>query len=204
MNISTAKRILIPALIMLFFSGPLLAKDKVPAKYIKPDIDLATYSKVQIRPLNLDNMLVLKPAWEQDNTEEWQLKIKERATIQKIFMDAMQKELSATGGYKLVATSASDVLLIEVEILTITPYVKPGTKNKDGGQMIETLGSGDLVFSAEFRDSKTRELLILVEGERTIGDKYRKLSRENHMKNVAGLFEKWGRKIRETLDNSRN
>jgi len=204
MNIFTVKRILIPALMILFFSGSLLAKDKIPAKYIKPDIDLAAYKKVQIRPLNLDDMLVLKPAWEQDNTEQWQLKIKEISTIQKLFMDAMQKELSASGSYKLVTTSAADVLLIEVEILTITPYVKPGTKNEDGGQTIETLGSGDLVFSAEFRDSKTRELLILVEGERTIGDKYKKLSRENHMKNVAGLFEKWGRKIRETLDNDRN
>jgi len=189
---------------MLFFSGHLLAKDKIPAKYIKPDINLAAYSKVQIRPLNLDNMLVLKPVWEQGNTEEWHLKIKDLTTIQKVFMDAMQKELDVTGGYKLVTTPAANVLLIEVEILTITPYVKPGTKNEEGGQMIETLGSGDLVFSAEFRDSKTRELLILVEGERTIGDKYRKLSRENHMKNVADLFEKWGRKIRETLDNARN
>lgn len=204
MNVFTAKRILTPALIILFFSGSLIAKDKIPAKYINPDIDLAVYNKVQIKPLNLDNMLILKPTWEQDNTEEWQLKTKDLATIQKLFMDAMQKELDTAGGYELVTTSAADVLLIEVEILTITPYVKPGTKNEDGGQMIETLGSGDLVFSAEFRDSKTRELLILVEGERTIGDKYRKLSRENHMKNVTGLFEKWGRKIRETLDNNRN
>ena len=78
--------------------------------------------------------------------------------------------------------------------------MKPGTPGNDGEFIIETLGSGDLVFSAEFRDSKTRELLVLVEGERPIGEKYRKLSPENHLKNISSLFEKWGGKIRDAMD----
>ncbi len=47
---------------------------------------------------------------------------------------------------------------------------------------------------------KTRELLILVEGERTIGDEYKKLSRENHIANIKSLFATWGKKVRKALD----
>ena len=57
-----------------------------------------------------------------------------------------------------------------------------------------------MMANSEFRDSVTRELLALVEGERPIGDKYRKLSPENHLKNLSNLFSKWGVKIRESLD----
>ena len=115
-------------------------------------------------------------------------------------MDAMQEEVEKKGGYPMVSQPDDDVMRIEVELLSITPYVKPGTPASDGRFEISTLGSGDVVVSAEFRDSTTRELLILIEGERTIGDKYREVSRENHTKNVKGLFAKWGKVIREALD----
>ena len=185
--------------LMLLVSGTLMAKT-LPASYVKPGVDLSTYTKVMIRPLNIENIEVLKPAWEQDNDEEWSFEPEDVAAIQEWFMDAMQNELEKKGGYPLVSEPAADVMRIEVELLSITPYVKPGTPYNDGEYKIQTLGSGDVVVSAEFRDSSTRELLILIEGERTIGDKYKKLSPENHTKNVKGLFAKWGKVVREGLD----
>ena len=185
--------------LMLLVSGTLMAKT-LPASYVKPGVDLSTYSKVMVRPLNIENIEVLKPVWEQDNDEEWSFEPEDVAAIQEWFMDAMQNELEKKGGYPLVSEPAADVMRIEVELLSITPYVKPGTPYNDGEYKIQTLGSGDVVVSAEFRDSSTRELLILIEGERTIGDKYKKLSPENHTKNVKGLFAKWGKVVREGLD----
>jgi len=191
---------LITALLLVIVSSSLMAKDSTPASYVKPGIDLSSYTKVMVKPLNMDNIEVLKPAWEQDDSEDWVLDIDNHKVIQELFMDAMQKELETKGGYALVSDPAADVLRIEVEVLSITPYVKPGTPGNDGEFKIETLGSGDLVFSAEFRDSITRELLVLAEGERPIGEKYRKLSPENHLKNISSLFEKWGGKIRGAMD----
>ena len=185
--------------LMLLVSGTLMAKT-LPASYVKPGVDLSTYTKVMVRPLNIENIEVLKPVWEQDTDEEWSFQPEDVAAIQEWFMDAMQNELEKKGGYPLVSEPAADVMRIEVELLSITPYVKPGTPYNDGEYKIQTLGSGDVVVSAEFRDSTTRELLILIEGERTIGDKYKKLSPENHTKNVKGLFAKWGKVVREGLD----
>ena len=191
---------LITGLMLLLITGALMAKNTLPASYVKPGIDLSSYTKVMVKPLNIDNIEVLKPAWEQDNDEEWSFKPEDRAAIQEWFLDAMQRELETNGGYTLVSAPADDVMRIEVELLSITPYVKPGTQSSDSEHVISTLGSGDVVVSAEFRDSQTRELLILIEGERTIGEKYKELSRENHIKNVKGLVAKWGKRIREALD----
>jgi hypothetical protein len=194
---------LIAGLMLVMVSGTLLAKT-LPASYIKPGVDLSTYNKVLVKPLSIGEIEVLKPAWEQDNDDVWAFSPEDADAIQEWFMDAMQKELEEKGGYSLVSQPAADVMRIEVELLSITPYVKPGTPASDGKFTVSTLGSGDVVVSAEFRDSTTRELLILIEGERTIGDKYKELSPENHTKNVKGLFAKWGKVVRDGLDKAHN
>ena len=191
---------LIAGLMLLLVSGSLLAAKTLPASYVKPGIDLSTYSKVLIKPLNMDNIEVLKPIWEQDNDDVWSFEPESAEAIQEWFLDAMQEEVEEKGGYPLVSQPASDVMRIEVELLSNTPYVKPGTPANDGKFKTETLGSGDVVISAEFRDSTTRELLILVEGERQIGTEYKRLSVENHTDNIKSLFARWGKKIREALD----
>jgi hypothetical protein len=191
---------LVTGLLLLLVSGSLLAQAAGPASYVKPGIDLSVYKRVLVKPLNIDNIEVLKPSWEQDNDEVWSFEPEDGQAIQEWFLDAMQNELETEGGYALVSEPDADVMRIEVELLSITPYLKPGTQGSDGEFEISTLGSGDVVVSAEFRDSTTRELLILIEGERTIGDKYREVSRENHTKNVKGLFAKWGKVVREALD----
>jgi hypothetical protein len=191
---------LITGLLLLLVSGSLLAQAAGPASYVKPGIDLSIYTKVLVKPLNIENIEVLKPAWEQDNDDVWSFEPEDVKAIQNWFLDAMQNELETKGGYALVSEPDADVMRIEVELLSITPYLKPGTQGSDGEFEVSTLGSGDVVVSAEFRDSTTRELLVLIEGERTIGDKYREVSRENHTKNVKGLFAKWGKVVREALD----
>ena len=191
---------LITGLMLLLVAGSVMAKNTIPATYVKEGIDLSVYNKVMVKPLSLDNIEVLKPAWEEGNDDIWAFNPENRSDIQKWFLDAMQQEIEINGGYKLVNAPGDDVLRVEVEVLSITPYVKPGTQSSDSDHVISTLGSGDIVISAEFRDSKTRELLILIEGERTIGEKYRELSAENHIKNLKGMFTKWGKKIREALD----
>lgn len=201
--VSTGPKLIV-GLMLLLLSGSLFAAKPLPASYVKPGVDLSTYEKVLIKPLNMDNIEVLKPVWEQDNDDVWSFEPEDVDAIQEWFMDAMQEEVEKKGGYPMVSQPAADVMRIEVELLSITPYVKPGTPANDGEFKTQTLGSGDVVVSAEFRDSKTRELLILIEGERTIGTEYKKLSPENHTANVKGLFARWGKVIREGLDKAHN
>lgn len=197
--LSTGSRLTL-VLILLLVSSSLMAARLLPASYVKPGVNLSDYTKVLVKPLDMDNVEVLKPVWEQDNDEEWSFNPENRVQIQEWFMDAMQSQLEEKGGYAMVSKPANDVMRIEVEVLSVTPYVKPGTPYNDGKFKTSTLGSGDIVISAEFRDSKTRELLILVEGERPIGTEFKKLSPENHEKNIKNMFDSWGMKIRKALD----
>jgi hypothetical protein len=202
-NVISTGRKLATGLMLLLFAGSLMAASTIPATYVKPDLDLTKYKKVKVKPLDISNAEVLKPSWEQGSTEEWTFEEGVGEEIQKLFMDAMHEQLEHVGGYPIVTESGPDVLRVEVEVLSITPYTKPGSKSGDEGYQIETLGSGDLVISAEFRDSQTRELLILVEGERAIGDEYRTLSPENHIDNLKSLFSAWGVKIAAAMSEGR-
>ena len=195
-----AGRKLIPVLLMLIFAVSSLSANPAAPLYSKSNLNFSQYNKVLIRPLNIENIQVLKPVWEQDNPEVWTFDQGAGTAVQALFMDAMKQELETNGGYPLVTDSASDALRVEVELLSITPYVKPGTKSGDDGYEIETLGSGELILSAEIRDSKTRELLMLIEGERSIGDTHKKLTRENHEENLRQLFTSWAVNIRKALD----
>jgi hypothetical protein len=89
--ISTGPK-LMAGLIMLLATGALMAENQ-PASYVKPGIDLSTYNKVMVRPLNMDNIEVLKPSWEQDNDDVWAFNPEGRSAIQEWFLDAMLKEL---------------------------------------------------------------------------------------------------------------
>lgn len=182
---------------LLGFAGAVLAAPE-PA-YVRHDLDLSKYSKFQLRTLNMDNIQVLKPAWE-DDPEPWSYQPEDREAIQMMFRSIMSEELSKDGGYRVVAERGDDVMTLEVELLSITPYVKPGTKGEGGGFVISTLGSGEVVVSAEFRDSITRELLILLEGERPVGTEYREVSRANHEENIRQLFTSWGQRVRAAMD----
>jgi hypothetical protein len=183
--------------VFMVFSFTALAGPE-PA-YLRHDLDLSKYSKFRLNALSLENIQVLKPVWE-DDPEPWSFQPEDREAVQKLFRDIMTEELSKDDGYAVVNDRGDDVMSLEVEILSITPYVKPGTAGQQGDFVISTLGSGEVVVSAEFRDSMTRELLILLEGERTIGDEYKELSRENHEANVRKLFMTWGQNVRAAMD----
>lgn len=165
----------------------------------RPDTDFSEYSKILIEPLDLRDVKVLKPTWEQDDLTQWTFTPGAAETIQNMYMEIMSRELSKDGGFALVAEDGDGVLQLELEFLSITPYIKPGASDADG-HVIQTLGSGDVVVSAELRDSRTGTLLFLVEGERKIGTKYREIGPESHVANVEETFAAWGQRLRRYLD----
>ena len=176
------------ALSMFLITGFAFAETVPGASYTRPDADLSKYDKVLLRALRVDDMKVLKPTWADDDGSEWVMRIEALKGIQDMYSEIMTKHLEADGGFPVVDEAGDGVLRVEVELLSITPYMKPGSKATDGKFVYSTLGSGEVVVSAEIRDSVTRELLVLIEGERTIGTEYRELSVENHQENVRGLL----------------
>lgn len=170
----------------------------------RPGVDWSGYGKVLLKPLDISDVKVLKPAWDQDDPEPWEFQPSSRELIQDLFWKNMIEAISGEGGYDMAGMAGPGVLQLEVEFLSITPYIKPGSNPQAEGYVVETLGSGDVVVSAELRDSVTGSLLALVEGERQIGTEYRELSVDSHVANLEATFSKWGTRLREALDRARN
>jgi hypothetical protein len=185
-------------LLAMVFSSAVLAQ--VEPTWVKQGVEWGQYGKFLVKPLDVGDLKVIKPAWAQDDPAEWSLSMEDLAGIQAIFRDVMGDVLAGNGGYPLVHTEGHDVLEVRVELLSITPWVKPGGDKDLAGLQVTTLGSGEIAASVELRDSATRELLMLIEGDKAVGEQYTQYSRANNIANVESMFRSFATRLRGAMD----
>ena len=123
----------------------------------------------------------------------WNISAENAAFLQKQYHRAMNNQLQKMGGYALVDEPESDALAVEIEIISLTPYAKEGDK-------VVTKGSGEMTFRAEVRDSMTRDLLLMFEGDTPVGEDYQENTEFSVDQNVEALFNEWGEFLRLGLD----
>ena len=190
---------LLAGLFVLLFSSTAFAQHVEPT-WVKEGVNWEQYSKFLVKPLNIADVKLVKPPWAADDTSEWTLEIQDLEAIQAIFRDAMKDVLSGNGGYPLVYLDGKDVLEVEVEILSIMPYLKPGGDESLAGYEVKTLGSGEVTARVELRDSTTRELLLLLEGEKAAGENYKEFTPANAASNVEGMVRAFATRLRTAMD----
>lgn len=184
--------------VAMAFASTTLAQ--VEPTWVKEGVDWKRYSKFMVRPLEIDNVKVIKPAHAQDDPSEWTLEVQDLEAIQAIFRDVMNKVLSGNNGYPLVYVDGKDVLEVEVELLSVTPWLKPGGDESLEGYVVKTLGTGEVTGRAELRDSTTRELLLLIEGDKAMGQQYKEFTRENNTANIEAMFTRFATRLRNAMD----
>jgi len=186
--------------VMLLSSVVMAGTDPLDPTWVRPDTDFSKYTKFLVKPLNLSDVKILRPPWAQDDPVEWKLETISLESIQEIFLEAMKEVLEADGGYPLVDEPGDDVLEVDMELLSIMPYVRPGSDGTDDGHEIVTLGSGEVTGTAELRDSNSRALLILLEGERVAGEEYKQFTAENNIYNLRAMFTAFAQRLRVAMD----
>ena len=185
-------------LVAMFFTSAALAQ--VEPTWVKEGVNWQQYGKFLVHPLDVDNVRVIKPPYAQDDPSDWSLDVQDLAGIQAIFRDVMHRELSGNDGYPLVYAPGADVVEVEVELLSITPWLKPGGDESLQGYVVKTLGSGEVAGRVELRDSNTRELLLLIEGDKAVGEKYTEFTRANNASNVEAMFTSFAKRVRAAMD----
>ncbi len=193
-------KLIVGLAVMMFSSVALAGSDSLDPTWVRPDTDFSKYTKFLVKPLNLSNVSILRPPWAQDDPIEWELETIALDAIQDMFQEAMKEALEADDGYPVVDQAGEDVLEVDMEILSIMPYIRPGSDGEDDGHEIVTLGSGEVTGTAELRDSTTRALLILIEGQRVAGEEYKQFTKENNMANLHGMFSAFGQRLRVAMD----
>jgi len=189
---------ILAGLFVMLFSTSTFAQ--VEPTWVKEGVEWEQYNKFLVKPLNIDDVKVVKPPWAEDDTSEWTIEIEGLEAMQAIFRDVMKEELSGNGGYPLVYVDGEDVLEVEVELLNIMPWLKPGGDESLAGYEVKTLGSGEITARVELRDSNTRELLLLIEGDKAVGEQYKEFSAANNISNVEAMFRSFGKRLRNAMD----
>lgn len=191
---------LLTGLFAIVFSTAAMADIEIEATWTKEGVDWAKYTKFEVKPLNIEDVKVIKPAYAEDDPTEWTLDIKNLEGMQAIFRDVMKSTLSENDGYPVVYVDGADVLEVEVEILNIMPWLKPGSDSQFEGHEVKTLGSGEITARVELRDSLTRELLLMIEGEKAVGQQYKQFTTENNVKNIEFMFTRFATRLRNSMD----
>ena len=199
-SLFSLRRGLIAGLFAMLFSTVALADAPTEPTWVKEGVNWGQYSKFLVMPLNIDNVKVVRPPWAEDDPKEWTIELDNLAAIQAIFRDAMQDTLTADDGYPVVYAASKDALEVEVEILAIMPWLRPGSGTTKDGMEVETLGSGEITASIELRDSTTRELLLLLEGDKAVGDEYQQFTAANNAANLEKMFTRFAKRLRTAMD----
>lgn len=191
---------LLTGLFVMLFSTTSFADIQLEPTWVKDGVNWGQYLKFQVKPLTIDDVKVIKPPYAEDDPSDWSLEVEDLAAMQAMFRDIMKDVLEDDNGYPLVYTDGRDVLQVEVEILSIMPWLKPGGGSDMDGYEVKTLGSGEITARVELRDSRTRELLLLIEGEKAIGEKYKEFTTENNVSNVKFMFTQFATRLRNSMD----
>jgi hypothetical protein len=167
--------------------------------YIKDDLDLSRYSKVYVDSLKVLDARVVAPPWfdgDDKGPKKWALTKKDTEFLRSSYRAAMIAEIQDKGGYPVVEELADDVIILDVEIVTLMPYARKG-------ENVQVRGFGELTAQATLRDGMTSELLGIFEGPQDVGTEYQQNTRLNAENNLKALFQVWGERMRRVMDDSR-
>jgi hypothetical protein len=191
-------KLLVGLFVMLFTAHA--SAQVVEPTWVKEGVNWAQYDKFLVKPLNIDDVRIVRPPWAADDPRPWTMDLEGLEAIQAIFRDAMKDVLSADDGYPLVYVDGKDVLEVEVELLSIMPWLRPGGDEDLEGYEVKTLGSGEITARVELRDSTTRELLLMIEGDKAVGEKYKQFTAQNNVTNVDRMFRSFAQRLRNSMD----
>lgn len=172
---------------------------EVEVSYVRPGVDYSQYQSFLIKPLELNDTLLIPPPWVEGKAGQprpWRISQKNALFLQGQYSNAMKAELEQKGGYKLVAEPAVGVLEVEIEIVSLTPYAEPGDK-------VITRGSGEMTIHAEVRDARSGDLLVIYEGDTPVGEDYHEHTQFSVDQDVEALFAAWGEYLRLALDEAK-
>jgi hypothetical protein len=177
----------------------LAAGSEVKIDVVREDVDFTRYNKFLIQPLDVSDTRLVPPPWAEGSDAKpraWKISEENAAFLQQQYHRAMNAQLQKLGGYALVDEPEGDALAVEIEIISLTPYANKGDK-------VVTKGSGEMTFRAEVRDSMTRDLLLMFEGDTPVGQDYQENTEFSVDQNVEALFNEWGEFLRLGLDEAR-
>ena len=173
-------------------AGEVLSVDK---DFQSPVLSLKGYTKVFVRPLDLNHAKVISPPWIEKSSFHWKVTDKNRDFLRGHFHKAMKEGLTENNGhYTIVEKEGKGVLTVDVKLISFMPYALQ--EDKDA----RTKGTGDIHISVQLRDGESGHLIYIYEGTQEIGSEYQPNTEMARLTGGDKLFHRWGKTLRKKLD----
>ncbi|MGI9342585.1 MAG: DUF3313 family protein [Gammaproteobacteria bacterium] len=163
------------------------------AEYERPGVDYASYDKLIINDLDVDETKILPPPWTEGKAFKWKVSERNIGALQKEFHESMREQISGNGGYPVVTESDDGVMELTLKIVSFMPYAERKEK-------VTTKGSGEMHISVEVRDAQSGTLLAIYEGPQEVGKEYNENTDFARQQNLKLLFDSWGARVRNAMD----
>lgn len=170
------------------------------AAWVKPGIDLSSYSKVLFMPVAVTfrDVRELPPtAYGRDNDTEFPLDDAAKVRLSTLFGESLRDELAATDAYELYDGVGRDVLMVRGFLTDVASGVPPEVAGVDVDRVRWILEANIII---ELRDSMSDEVLArTADRQRAIGPFERLMVPEE----TRRLVQRWSRLLRTRLEELR-
>lgn len=179
----------------------LVPDTKVAAAYVKPDADLGAYGRVMI----LDTYVAFRKNWARDQNRSSIYKITNR-DIEKIkqataelFREVFVEELDTEGGYPVVDSPDTDVLLLRPAIIDLD--VTAPDLDRAGRSYNFASSAGAATLYLELYDSVSGEILArVIDRKASSGHVMRWSNKVTNRVEAKRILAGWAGLLRDRLD----
>lgn len=180
---------------------------RVPMAYMKPDIDLAPYTRYMLDPVEVSYRK--DPGDRRRSTggsgeQNFALSPEQMEDFRQEFAEAVEEALTRDGAYELATEPAPDVLRITASLLDLE--VRMPTE-RAGSERQYTRSYGEVTLVLELRDSESGEVLVRA-GERRDPTRntdmhLAEVNPASVRADVRSMFRHWANLLRQRLDEVR-
>ena len=167
-------------------------KSLFDASFVAPNLHLSSYKKIKINDLDLSNVKIIKPRSEHLSDAPWELNNDDKKYYQEKFLAAAKENLTANKLFVDAADVGADTLELKTKIVEIAPLAsKDDSKGRPNYMDVYTRGFGRMNIVFELYDSKTNQLVMLVNDDHDLGDQWEKNDRVRTNVQIRLAFDHW-------------
>lgn len=174
--------------------------------YVDPTVDYSRYSKVLVKPLDVDNVEIIQPGRNTSEVNryntEWALSDANKQKLQDAFMESMHTELTQGGAFSIVDTGGDDVIVLEAMLTSIAPSAPMDSTDSRGvgRSRIYTEGAGGMSIAIMFADGDSGEVIALVKDTRNSSNSNWGVNNSvTNMAEVRRNFNAWAKRMHDGL-----
>ena len=173
---------------------------RMDSAWILPDIDLSQYDALMFESVGVSYQPVRQYRRYDTGADKFPLDERQRARLEKTIQEVMIEEFGQFQNYRVTDVAGPGVLKVTLGITDVISRIPPERTGARTSFYLRDLGQAVLIV--EVRDSVTNQALArIVDREKVESVHLQESNPVTNLSEVRRSVHKWGKSIREGLDN---